>query len=299
MLLIDYYQIRVNIRKYKNAIIVLKNNAYGFGLEKIINICLSENVSRFAVLDLEEAIKIRKINSLCEIILLGIPNHFSNILIKYNITPTALNTNDINYFLQNNIDYYIKVNSNMNRFGFEEFKHNMINKNLKGIYSHFPCYNDNTIEILNKLEKIKNVYHISVNVGGSFLINKTKLDLRIGGAIYENSRKMYARILKINKIKKGEPLGYESSYIASYDHLYAILDIGYFNGIRREFNGYVSFHNKKYKVIGLVCMNHMFTMADKSMKEGNYVEIFGNEIKEDLFLECNHMSKYESYLMIK
>ncbi len=126
---------------------VVKGNAYGHGFY-IINTLIEAGINYLAVSNLDEALKIRKINKEIPILCLEPINlKWLEICSKENITITVSSLDyvkKINEF-QNSIKIHIKIDSGMNRLGFDNKKDleeaiNLIKENsnlyLEGIYTH-------------------------------------------------------------------------------------------------------------------------------------------------------------------
>lgn len=158
----------VNKYNYKYYIGVVKGNAYGHGYG-IIETLLKNGINFLAVSNLDEALEIRKLNKNIKILCLEpIPLEFINICSKENISICITN---INYYkelvkLNLNINVHLKINSGMNRLGFNDKKEiNKIYKDitkqnnihLEGIFSHFATSGiydknyDNQTEIFKNL----------------------------------------------------------------------------------------------------------------------------------------------------
>ncbi|MBQ3253333.1 MAG: alanine racemase [Acholeplasmatales bacterium] len=299
MLFIDYYEIEkelLNIKKTNDIVLVLKNDAYGFGIDKMLKIANKLGINEFVVNDIYEGILINRKGN--KVILLA-PLNKSFDYKNLNIYPTAQSIEDIIYLEDNNIDYYLKIKTTMNRFGTQYNNQLLTNKHLKGIYMHLPKINNEDLYSHKYIQKQAFIKGLDFHVGGSILIDHTISKIRLAGSLYKNARSFYGHVLDIKLIHKGERIGYESLYEAPCDHLYAILDVGYYNGINRYFSGRVYANNNFYDVIGLVCMNHTFIRVDSSVIRGQLVEFFGKNIKIDEFLAKNNMTLYESYFAIK
>jgi alanine racemase len=100
-------------------------------------------------------------------------------------------------------------------------------------------------------------------------------------------------------LKKNETIGYDGEYKAKKNILVGICNIGYYNGLRRNYKGRLSINDKYYRVIGRICMNQMFILIDYDVKIGDKVIIFGKNITKKEFLLHNNMSNYESFLLIR
>jgi alanine racemase len=77
----------------------------------------------------------------------------------------------------------------------------------------------------------------------------------------------------------GEGLGYTRGYTSEKDELIAVLPIGYYNGLNRKLKGfYVLANGKRYKIVGNVCMNHMFVLVDEDVDLSTEFIITSNEL---------------------
>ena len=128
----------------------------------------------------------------------------------------------------------------------------------------------NSIPKPTGLRKIKRDLKLKkLNISNSILQN----DLNLKTAFT-----LYTEVMSLRKIPKGSFVGYGAKYIANDDIIVATLPIGYFDGIK-DGTKYVSINNKKYEIIGEICMDMTMVKVDESVKLHDKVEIFGNNIK--------------------
>lgn len=162
--------IKENYPDYNYYFGVVKANAYGHG-GFIINSLIEGGVNYLAVSSLEEAIDLRKYNTVIPILILE-PINLAYIeeAIKNNITITISN---IEYFkkllniqLSSSLKFHIKIDSGMNRLGLNnctdlEYVMGKYSSNsnlvLEGIYSHFATSGINDKHWDNQLEKFKEI----------------------------------------------------------------------------------------------------------------------------------------------
>ena len=129
---------------------------------------------------------------------------------------------------------------------------------------------NNSINPPKGLRKLKRDLKLKrFNISESILTN----DLNLKTAF-----SLYTEVMSLRKVKKGEFVGYGAKYIAKENIIVATLPIGYFDGIKKEMK-YVSINNKKYEIIGDICMDMTTIKVDESVKLHDKVEIFGNNIK--------------------
>lgn len=88
---------------------------------------------------------------------------------------------------------------------------------------------------------------------------------------------LYTEVMSTKQIKKGSTIGYGTKHIAKEDCKIAILPIGYADGMTNKLK-YVSINNKKYQILGDVCMDMTIIKIDDTVKLHDKVEIFGDHI---------------------
>lgn len=153
--LIDCEALENNIKEIKNKysdykyyIGVVKNNAYGHGLESI-KYMIKGGINYLAVSSLEEALKVRNIDKKIPVLILE-PIHLEDIsdAINNNITITIDNKEYFDKLLIDkiNVKFHLKIDSGMNRFGLkdkDDVKYIVDNSNdnlfLEGIYTQLSC----------------------------------------------------------------------------------------------------------------------------------------------------------------
>ena len=202
---INSSSIKKNLEKIrsinKNVICVIKDDAYGLKIEKILPILIKNNCNYFAVAYLEEAVKVYKIlknfknlnkKNNCNVMTLNyVEPKKLEVTIKNGIEITIFSKKQfydyidiLNNFKKNIcLKIHIKINSGMNRLGFDENEVFEIIKEIKKINSNF--LKDKKF----KLEIISIFSHISEAE------NKTKTEKQV---------KRFEKILKIfddNEIK--------------------------------------------------------------------------------------------------
>ena len=137
-------EIKEKYNKYKYYIGVVKNNAYGHGIE-CVKYMIKGGINYFAVSSLEEALKLRNIARDIPILILE-PIHYKGIdeAVKNNLTITIDNVEYFNKLLNDKvkIKFHLKVDSGMNRFGLKDkndIKYIVDNANddlfLEGLYT--------------------------------------------------------------------------------------------------------------------------------------------------------------------
>ena len=296
---INKENLRKNLEKIrsinKNIICVIKDNAYGLGIGNILPILIENNCNYFAVAYIDEAIKIREIlkNFEKEKKLKFLENRKIKIMALNYIKPKKLEyaiENDVELTIFNFSqlsDYlkileesfentvlkiHIKVNSGMNRLGFngseileliEKIKKYEINsKNNKleiiSIFSHISDA-ENQLETEKQVEKYENILKIFdknnvkyqyKHLQASPLLfkyeEKYNYDFaRVGMALYGMEPLSYdvglfdvitvkSQIINIRNVKKNDKISYGSKGVVKRDSKIGIVSIGYAHGLQKQ-----------------------------------------------------------------
>ena len=112
-------EIKEKYNDYKYYIGVVKNNAYGHGIESI-KYLIKGGINYLAVSSLEEALKVRELDKKIPVLILEpITLDGINIAKENNLTITIDNKEYFNKLLNNKIKikFHLKIDSGMNRFG--------------------------------------------------------------------------------------------------------------------------------------------------------------------------------------
>ena len=244
--------------------------------------------------------------------------HFLNEFIKY--------ANDKNI---SNYPIHFKINSGLNRIGFKEegiekafeLVSNSNRFFIKSIYSHLSASEDfNEKEFTLKqiksfeksVEKIlpklshKPILHMS-NTSGIINYPKSEFDMvRCGIGLYGFSNKLsidlkpvhklLSTISQIIEVSKEESVGYNRAYVAKEKTKVGVVPLGHADGISRSFNkgGYVIVNDKKFKILGNVCMDVIMVNLNGTLaNEGDQVIIFDDKNTAENFAESVGTISYE------
>lgn len=286
----------------KNLICVIKDNAYGLGIENILPILLENKCDYFAVAYIEEAVKIQKLlenlklknqNGKIKVMSLNYvkPENVGD-AIRNNIELTVFNFLQLldylkildDFFENMTLKIHIKVNSGMNRLGFDENeilelvkivkKYNLNNKSknrleIISIFSHISdaenqAETEKQVEKYEKILKIfsqNNVRYRYSHLQASPLLfkygKKYNYDFaRIGMALYGMEPlstdmslldviTVKSKIINIRNVKKNDKVSYGSKGIVKHDSKIGIVAIGYAHGLQKQIEN----SNKAYILV--------------------------------------------------
>lgn len=286
----------------KNLICVIKDNAYGLGIENILPILLENKCDYFAVAYIEEAVKIQKLlenlklknqNSKIKVMSLNyVKPENVGYAIRNNIELTVFNFSQLldylkildEFFENMTLKIHIKVNSGMNRLGFDKNeilelvkivkKYNLNNKSknrleIISIFSHISdaenqSETEKQVEKYEKILKIfsqNNVRYKYSHLQASPLLfkygKKYNYDFaRIGMALYGMEPlstdvglldviTVKSKIINIRNVKKNDKVSYGSKGIVKHDSKIGIVAIGYAHGLQKQIEN----SNKAYILV--------------------------------------------------
>lgn len=207
--------------------------------------------------------------------------------------------------LNKKANIHIKIDTGMGRIGvqwdrIDEFlkeAFSLPNINIVGLFSHFADssndikYTDIQIDrfkkVLDKINKYTNTDNIIKHLANSGAIEnnieKSFFDMVRPGLImygYTNNKNLKKKLKPLMTFKtkvsyfkvleKGLYIGYDKTYKTKRRTRIVTLPIGYADGYPRSLSnkGYVILRNKKYPIVGRVCMDQ--SMIDIGMKGEGY-----------------------------
>ena len=275
----------------ENLICVIKDNAYGLGIENILPILLENKCDYFAVAYIEETLKIQEVlknlklknqNNKIKVMTLNyVKPENVEYAIKNNIELTVFNFSQLldylkildEFFENTTLKIHIKVNSGMNRLGFDENeilelveiikKYNLNNKSknrleIISIFSHISDAEnqDETEKQVEKYQNIlkifdeKNMKYCYKHLQASPLLfkygEKYNYDFaRVGMALYGMEPLSYdvglldvitvkSQIINVRNVKKNDKISYGSKGIVNRDSKIGIVSIGYAHGFQKQ-----------------------------------------------------------------
>ena len=273
---------------------IIKANAYGIGVDYIIDIIKEKNITQIGVATVEEAVYIRKrYNGMILVLLQPFKEQIEDILMNDIVT----NVSDFDFLIELNkmaknkdmtARIHIEINTGMGRTGiqlneislFSDKIKELKNINIEGISSHFSTSKDEyyTREQINKFNYAINMIRKHINsieyihiCSSSSIFNYPEAHfnlVRIGIMMYGYyddkriklmpSLKFLTHISYIHNVKKGEAIGYNKTTIANKDMKVAIIPIGFadaFMGLESNI-AHVLVNNQKANIIA-ICMDSM------------------------------------------
>ena len=263
-ILIDANILRKNIKTIKNKIqkkskfmAVIKSDAYGHNLLSIVK-DIDDLVDGYGVVRIEEALEIRKRSNKKVLLMQGIYSKEDYILSKKQKLDLVIhNNNQFNLVKdeENHEMFWYKVNTGMNRLGFEisdfiKIYEKYLTEKQFTIMSHLASSNDKDNpanesqfklfnDLSNKLNK--NILKSIANTGCIMNFPEFSMDwVRCGIGIYggylkddqlKTAMTLRSPIINIRSIKKGDKVGYDGRAVAKNDMKIASVYLGYADGL--------------------------------------------------------------------
>ena len=294
------------IKKYNNYQYyfgVVKADSYGHNGYEVIDSIIKGGCNYLAVSSLDEALEIRQKFDI-PILCLGIINEkYMDVCVSNNIDVTVTNLEYLKKIKDYKLNIHLKIDTGMNRLGVKDASEfidmveliNNSNVYLKGIFTHIykASSKEKTLKQFAQFKDITRAVDLSkidiVHIPQSdTLVNYPKLDFvngtRLGIIMYglnDNNLDLkdtfcfYSEVIEIKKVKKGQTVSYDGIYKAFEDEMIGIVSAGYADGINRKLTGsYVYINNKKYFIIGKICMDMFMVKIDDKVKLHDKVYIY-------------------------
>ncbi len=278
----------------KNVIAVIKDNAYGHGLIKIAQTLSKLNPLMLCVSSLSEAITLRKNMIFTPILLLGAECEAS-LLYSFKITPSISSLKQLKTLSQSNlpIPFHLEIETGMNRLGIsldqlDEVKEILKKSKLKmkGIFTHF-CSQDYMKQAelfqqaLKSFSQEKLIIHCQATSTFNNNFDFTNC-IRVGLALYGYSPyvdlkpalKFKVPVLRCNKIKKGEAVGYDFVESPVEDGYIITLPLGYSSCLSRLKKLCFIHQDEIIYQCGKACMDLTMFFSKHPIEENTIIELF-------------------------
>ncbi len=311
----NYHKVEDELAKGSIVSAVVKGNSYGFGAIPVSRRLYKEGCRNFFVATIDEGIEIRNLlpdENVRIFVLSGVFENTEDLLLEYKLVPVVNNWVQTDMWvkkakvLNKKLDVAVHVDTGMSRNGFlEEDEQRSIddilnNLNLLFVMSHLACADDVSSEMNKKqlerfksaLKKFGNPMSCLSATNGIFLGKDYQFDMvRPGKAIYGFSIRedmigivkpvmdIFSRIVQINHLKKGDTIGYGSTFTAPRDMTSVTIGIGYSDGFMRKFSGFGCgfLGGKRIPMVGRISMDYITLDAsevdEKYLKLGNWVAL--------------------------
>lgn len=335
---IDLDAFRHNFRRARElaggaqSMAVVKADGYGHGIEAVTS-ALSSEASRYAVACIEEALAIRGAGHQQPVALLQ-GTHARDDLAeceRLGFEPVLHNREQLSWLGQGRSpDFWIKVNTGMNRLGFRPQELAEVMSKLEaagrrhqviGFVTHFARADDFDNDMTAKQTR---VFEEAVSPWPGLLrsVGNSAAHFRPGQPLYEWSRpgimlygaspmedhtgpelglrpamSLEAPLITTRIVRAGESVGYGASWTAEQDTLMGMVAIGYADGYPRHAgtDTPAAVNGQRIRLIGRVSMDMLAVdlSAAPNAREGDMVELWGKTVSVDEVARCAGTIGYE------
>ena len=318
---IDLAAIERNVGRIKNEVgsgvevmAVVKSDAYGHGLENVIETIDPLAIDSYAVISIEEAYVVRKISQKPILIMSyldtkeiadAISEGFSLSLYDKELIPVY------ERFAQRigqPARVHLKVETGLNRLGlsvqeatdFLTKTHHFPNIKLEGIFSHLYKSADHQASVsqLRTLQRLiadlsQDAPLVPIHLASSYSLGHFKegyLDgVRVGLAMYgedsvlpdlEPAFSCKALVMQVKDVPAGQGISYGHLFTSDKQTKIAVLPIGYAEGLSQNLTGKLSvlIQGIERSVIGQICMNHIIIdVTGLDVRRGEEAVIIGSQ----------------------
>ncbi len=327
--ILDNYKYLSELASGAIAAAVVKDDAYGLGAEKVVDILYNKaNCRHFFVAHSYEGAKVAPYCPDAKIyVLQGMgADSIDEFKQHKQLIPVINGKEGFNYWKENRLDNrtpIIHIETGLNRLGFREKDlHNLSEADrdeFSMIMSHLAC-GDEECHFMNQRQldnfiRLKNTYFAKIPASlaasdGVFLGSDFHFDMvRLGAAMYginttpyrasrmKNVLTIKAPILQIETLPRGEYAGYSITYQAQTERKIAIVSIGYGDGLPRSLSnkGRVIINNKECPIIGRVSMENIICdVSDvETTQVGDMAYICNNQYNLDDMAQDSTTIAYE------
>ena len=274
---------------------IVKANAYGLGVDEVINALSLAGCNKFFVYSLDEAIVARKNTMTDEIIVFsGIFAGQESDFMHHNITPVLNTTKQIDLWLNHAmkkgvvLPAILQIDTGMTRLGIDydeailyldqNLERISVKLDIKYIMSHLACAEiaDHTLnkiqleKVIHLKNKYKDLKFSLANSAGIFLGEEYHFDLvRPGAALYgfipnfinvpfiNEVAEYYSTIAQIRNIETDSYVGYDATRFVAKGTVLAVINAGYADGYFRALSniGYCYIDEYKCPIVGKISMD--------------------------------------------
>ena len=295
---------------------VVKANGYGLGAAAVARALEQVDPWGYGVATIEEGAELRAAG-IRRPILVFMPTR-AQLFDQYDLhqlTPALGDAGSIlEWTTRGERSFHVEIDTGMGRAGVrwdevDELGEAVDTPAFEGCYTHFHSAERNDGSAERQLERFRaaverlprrpDLLHVANSAatlrGKDFAFDLVRPGIFLyGGAVGEGLEQprpvvsVRARVLSVRRVRQGESVSYEASWIAPRDTVIATLGIGYADGIRREVGtkgAQVLLRGKRCPIVGFVQMDMALVETGAvEVQVGDVATIVGEEAKQRITL---------------
>jgi len=310
----NFQAIQEKIGRTVAIIAVVKSDAYGLGLEPVVQTLDRSGAQMFAVISLQEAKRIRRVSKK-PVLILGfledkeiaeaIENGFNLSLYENKLAPLY---ERLAGRVGKKARIHLKVDTGLNRLGVSldqaaellTSQRHFPHLSFEAVFSHLYSASNRATN-LEQLERIRSLILKIGNRAELLPIHLTSSAaianfpegyfdaVRVGAMLYwedgqlpiEEVVRCKSVVMQVKEIGAGEGVSYDHQFIASKPMRIAVVGIGYAEGYRQIQRGSAAMliNGERAKVLGRVCMNYtVVELGQEPVKRGDEVVVLGQQL---------------------
>lgn len=309
---------------HKKVCAMVKADAYGHGMEQVAKV-LEDKVFCFGVAKVEEGQRLRAVTQ-SPIVVVGKTIDFVKAK-ENNLIVTIESEEEAEKAIKFGLSVFVKIDCGMRRLGVcDEVtlkkivdKFSCCKKLLVGFSVHFSntANKDCSQKQYKKFLQFKKFLptDVLISFGGSAVANYDfKYDIiRVGLGLYgyQNARvkpvvKIVSFVEKVFVAQKGEWLGYGNKFQVPKTGMFALVPVGYADGLLRGLSGQsVQINGKDCEIVGNVCMDVCFVEVDSFVSVGDEVIVmqdaskFANQLGTIEYEILTNFSKFRGEVVVE
>ena len=326
--------LRLNASKLLMA--VVKANGYGHGDLEVAQAALEAGASMIAVSSFDEALHLREKGLVAPLFVMGVTAlNAAPIAIEQGISLTAHDEDWIEQLvamqLTGVVQVHLKIDTGMHRIGLlgRRTVHRCLDlltacghTHVAGIYSHMATADSDHDYLALQVEKFQSclagiqlqeetIIHLANSATLLQFNHGFTQAVRLGISMYgsnpttvadlglQQTLALYTRVVQCKQIKKGDSVGYGSTYEAQADEWIGTLPIGYADGwVRANQGRQVVVNGHECEIVGRVCMDQMMIRLPEEMPVGEKVTLIGKEMPVDRVASELGTISYEVFCLL-
>jgi alanine racemase len=296
---------------------VVKANAYGVGAVSISKALESLDPWGYGVATLEEGAELRAAG-ITRPILVFMPARAQlfDDYDRYQLTPALGNAGSIlEWTTRGDRPFHIEIDTGMGRAGVrwdevDELGAALDTASFEGCYTHFHSAERNDgsaarqverfVEAVGRLPRRPPLLHAANSAallrGKQFTFDMVRPGIFLYGGVgapgLEEPRPVVsirARVLSVRRVRKGESVSYNASWVAPRDTVVATLGIGYADGVRRDIGlggkAHVLLRGRRCPIVGVVQMDMALVESGTvEVQVGDVATLIGEDAKQRVTL---------------